>query len=233
MKLKHLFRLSALALTAALCLPAQAHDAWPIADDSGYKVVYGHPDKLEDYAPAKVRQFQAFDEQGQALQTARHDSDKGAHFTVRGRPAVLTLEFDNGYWSKTTKGSVNLPKDKANGALSAAHLIKFSKTVLRFSPAAATARGQRLEIVPQGGDAPEAGGALAVQVLWDGKPLPEARLMRGHEDEKPVVTDAQGKASLPVEAGRQTWSVMHKQALQGDPKADDYSASANLIFQAQ
>jgi len=48
-----------------------------------------------------------------------------------------------------------------------------------------------------------------------------------------VVTDAQGKASLPIEAGRQAWSVMHKQALREDPRADEYSASANLIFQAQ
>lgn len=234
--MKHLIgKLSLMALAgAAVVLPcAQAHDAWPVAQDGGYTVVYGHLGKQEAYAGDKVRRIQAFDAQGQALQITRHDTDKGVHFAAQGEPAVLMLEFDNGYWSKTTKGSVNLPKNKAEGALSASHAVKFSKTVLRFSPAAAAAHGQRLEIVPQGGEAPKAGGALPVQVLWDGKPLPDARLMRGHDDDKPVVTDAQGKASLPVETGRQAWAVMHKQALQGDPQADEYSASANLIFQAQ
>jgi len=225
--------LMALACAAVVPLSAQAHDAWPVAQDGGYAVVYGHLGKQETYAGDKVRRIQAFDAQGQALQTARHDTDKGVHFTVQGEPAVLMLEFDNGYWSKTTKGSVNLPKNEAEGALSASHAVKFSKTVLRFSPAAASAHGQRLEIVPQESGAPKAGGALPVRVLWDGEPLPDAKLMRGHDDEQPVVTDAQGKASLPIEAGRQAWSVMHKQALREDPRADEYSASANLIFQAQ
>jgi len=195
--------------------------------------VYGHQGKQENYADSKVRHIAAFDMQGQALRTARQDTDAGVHFTVQGEPAVLTLEFDNGYWSKTTRGSVNLPKNEAEGALSASHVVKFSKTVLGFGPAAGTAHGQRLEILPLSAQAPKAGDTLPVQVLWDGKPLPEARLMRGHDDEKPVATDAQGKASLPVEHGRQAWSVMHKQALQGDPQADEYSASANLIFQVQ
>ncbi|WP_353194073.1 DUF4198 domain-containing protein [Pusillimonas noertemannii] len=220
--------------SAAVALPAaQAHDAWPVAQEGGYAVVYGHQGKQENYVNDKVRQVAAFDVQGQALQAARQDTDKGVRFTVQGEPAVLTLEFDNGYWSKTTKGSVNLPKNEAEGALSGAHVVKFSKTVLQFSPAAATARGQRLEILPLSARAPKAGDALPVQVLWDGKPLPDAKLMRGHDDEQPVSTNAQGKASLPVESGRQAWSVMHKQALQGDSKADEYSASANLIFQVQ
>jgi len=234
--MKQLIRTLSLSIlaSAAVALPAaQAHDAWPVAQEGGYAIVYGHQGKQENYVNEKVRQIAAFDAQGQALRAERHDTDKGVHFTVQGEPAVLTLEFDNGYWSKTTRGSVNLPKNEAEGALSAAHVVKFSKTVLGFSPAAATARGQQLEILPLSAQAPKAGDALPVQVLWDGKPLPHARLMRGHDDEKPVSTDAQGKASLPVESGRQAWSVMHKQALQGDPKADEYSASANLIFQVQ
>lgn len=234
MNFKRLLSISALAFTAALYLPAQAHDAWPAPQDNGYTVVYGHLGKQENYVNNKVRQIKAFDAQGRALQTVRHDTDKGVHFTVKGEPAVLALEFDNGYWSKTIKGSVNLPKNEAEGALSASHAVKFSKTVLRFSPAAATAHGQRLEIVPQGGaEVPKAGGTLPVQVLWEGKPLPDAKLMRGHDDEKPVITDAQGKASLPVEAGAQAWAVAHKQGLQGNPQADEYSASANLRFQVQ
>lgn len=227
------FRLSALTLTAALCLQAQAHDAWPVAQGDGYKVVYGHYDKPEDYAVDKVRRIQAFDAHNRSLRTTQRTAGDGVYFTVQGQPAVLTLEFDNGYWSKTTQGSVNLPRNAVDGALSTAHVVKFSKTVLHFGTAATAARGQRLEIVPQGEAAPKADGTLTVQVLWDGQPLPGAKLMRGHGDEKAVVADAQGKASLPVEAGRQVWSVMHRQPLQGDPGADDYSASANLIFQAQ
>jgi nickel transport protein len=226
-------RFSALTLAAALSLQAQAHDAWPVAQGDGYKVVYGHYDKPEDYAVTKVRQIHAYDAQNRILRTTQRIADGAVYFTVQGKPAVLPLEFDNGYWSKTTQGSVNLPRNAVDGALGAAHVVKFSKTVLHFGAAATTARGQRLEIVPQGGAAPKADGTLTVQVLWDGKPLPDARLMRGHTDEKAVVADARGQASLPIEAGRQVWYVMHRQPLRDDPKADDYAASANLIFQAQ
>ena len=211
----------------------QAHDAWPIAHDGGYLVVYGHQGERENYVNDKVRHIAAFDAQGQTLQVVRYDTDQGVHFTAQGAPAVLTLEFDNGYWSRTHKGAVNLPKNEAPGAISASHAVKFSKTVLELSPAAATARGQRLEILPLAAHAPKAGDTLAVQVMWEGTPLPNAKLMRGHDDEKPVLTDAQGKAQLPVEQGNQTWSVTHRETLQGDPKADVYSASANLNFQVR
>ena len=219
---------------AAFALPpAQAHDAWPVAQDDGYTVVYGHQGKQENYTNDKVRRIQAFDAQGATLQTTRQDTDKGVHFTVQGRPAVLTLEFDNGYWSKTTKGLVSLAKDEADGAISTSHAVKFSKTVLDFSASAGAARSQRLEILPLASQAPRAGDSLPVQVLWDDKPLPGAKLIRGHDDDQPVVADAQGKASLPVGSGRQAWTVLHRQALKDDPKADEYSASANLIFQAR
>lgn len=227
-------KLAALGLfCASAALPAaNAHDAWPVAQNDGYKVVYGHQGKPEPYAPSKVKAIQAFDKHGQPLEITRSQApDNSVGFEPAGAPALLTIEFDNGYWTQTTKGSVNLPKDKAEGALSAAHLVKFSKTVVEFAPGTTKPAGQRLEIVPMATQAPVKGAALPVQVLWEGKPLPDAALMRGHEDPNPVQTDEQGKASLPLTEGRQAWVVTHKQALQNDPQADDYSASANLIFE--
>jgi len=227
----------ALALTVAAvaaCLPAQAHDAWSEARGAGYAVVFGHDGKLEEYAPAKVRQLVAVDANGAPLKVAQAATAGGVTFTVAGKPALVTLDYDNGFWTRTTEGQKNLPKNEVVGALSASHAVKFGKTVYAWGPAATRARGQELEIVPLSASAPAAGKPVEVQVLWKGKPLAGATVTRViGGPEVSARSDAAGKAALPALAGKQVLSVSHKQDLANDPRADVLSASANLVFVAQ
>ncbi len=63
MSTSHFLR-SALALALVGCglaWSAVAHDAWIESRDSGYVVLYGHGDKHEGYAPAKVKAVAAAD----------------------------------------------------------------------------------------------------------------------------------------------------------------------------
>lgn len=224
---------------AALCaglflsLPALAHDAWVEPRDGAWVVLYGHGDKIEAYAPEKVRALTAADANGAALTVSLDAAASPLRARVGGQTALLAVHFDNGYWTKTTEGSKNLPKNEVPGALGASHSVKFGKTLLAWSVAATRPQGARLEIVPLAATAPRAGGTLPVRVLWDGKPLAGAKLARaGHGKEAPVEADAEGRAEVPVAAGRQMIVVNHKVALQNDARADHYSAAANLVFES-
>lgn len=226
-------------LPAALCaglflsLPAFAHDAWVEARDGAYVVLYGHGDKVETYAPEKVLALTATDAGGAALSVSLDAAASPRRARVDGQAALLAVHFDNGYWTKTTEGSKNLPKNAVPGALSATHSVKFGKTLLAWSAAATRPQGARLEIVPLAATAPRAGGTLPVRVLWEGKPLAGAKIARaGHGKEAPVAADADGRAEVPVLAGRQMIVVNHKIELHNDARADHYSAAANLVFES-
>lgn len=234
MKTSILARSLIASLLSGLAATAFAHDAWIEARGDGYVVLYGHGDKQEAYAPAKVKAVAAVDAKGVPLPATQEAGADAVRVALRGQPSVATLHFDNGIWTKTTDGSKNLPKAEVPGAISAMHSVKFGKTVFAWSPQAARPQGQQLEIVPLAATAPAAGSQLPVQVLWEGKPLAGAKIVRSeYSKEKPIETDAEGKASVPLVAGKQMLTTSHKRDLVHDPRADAYSVSANLIFDAR
>jgi nickel transport protein len=234
MSKSHALRSALFLAGCGLAWSAFAHDAWIEPRDGAYVVLYGHGDKHEGYAPAKVKAVAAADGAGATLPLSLASGKEDARFTVQGQPALVTLHFDNGIWTKTTEGSKNLPKNEVPGALSSSHSIKFGKTILAWTSAATKPQGQQLEILPLSATAPAAGGTLPVQILWEGKPLAGAKLVRSaYSKEKPIEADADGKAAVPVTAGRQMVSVSQKQDLVGNPQADTLSVAANLVFEAR
>ena len=221
-------------LFAAACTiagAAAAHDAWIEPREGGFQVVFGHDDKLEPAAAAKIKSLAAINASGVAL-PVKIDAGDSPKFTVGGQPTLLTLHYDNGFWSKTTEGSKNLPRNEVPGAISSSHAVKFGKTLVGWGVAITKAQGQQLEIVPFVGEAPSIGGSVQVQVLWNGKPLAGAKLKSSEYSgtDKDIVANAEGKAAVPVVKGRNTIQVAHKLELPGDLKADVLNTSANLIF---
>lgn len=227
--------LQLLCSTALLVLAgkALAHDAWIEARDQSYAVLYGHADKLGGYAPEKVKAVAAVDAKGAVLPVGREAGPDSLRLTLKGKPALATMHFEGGYWSKTTEGSKNLPKNEVSGALSTTHYVKYGKTIFAWGPIVMRPQGQQLEIIPLSPAAPVAGKELPVQVLWEGKPLAGAKIMRSGSKGKPVETDAEGKVRVEVVSGKQLLGTSHKQELTDDPRADVYSASANLVFEAR
>lgn len=225
---------AAACLALGLAGHAFAHDAWIEPRDGAYVVLYGHGDKVEGYAAEKVKTLAAFDAAGAPLAVSRQPAADGLRVSVTGSPALLTLHFDNGIWTKTTDGSKNLPKREVPGALSASHSLKYAKTVLAWTPVAARPQGQALELLPLTAQAPAAGSTLPLQVLWQGKPLAGAKvIVPALGKEQPLEADAAGKVQVPVTAGKQMVSVSHKLTLQGDPEADSEAYAANLVFTAR
>lgn len=236
LRAKALRRACALLLSSLLPGLALAHDAWLEPAGGGFVVLYGHKGQADPYKPEKVRELQLLDASGQPLPSQRRVQAERVFVNAPSTPAMATLLFDNGFWSRTSMDtpSKNVPKNELPGAISGSHSLKTHKLVLSWGPVVAQPQGQRLEIVPQVQQQPAAGAMLPVQVLWEGKPLAGARLRRAELEKDPgVQTDAQGEAAVPVAAGRQMLLVSHSVDLPGDPRADRASWSANLVFTAR
>lgn len=225
--------LSALALSLSLTGLAQAHDAWLAPQDGNWAVVYGHKAGFEPYANDKVKQVQAVDAQGKALQVQRQDSDKGVVLSFAGEPALATLVFDNGYWSKAPGGkTINVAKDENKGATHGTHPVKYHKYIMDWSAQAGRPAGQEAEILALNAQAPKAGEKVEVQVLYQGRPAAGWAVGIDDSEDSPLRTDAQGKAFFDVTPGRNFISASHRVPVQGDPKTDENSISVNLIFNA-
>ncbi|SER03635.1 nickel transport protein [Solimonas aquatica] len=222
-----------LSLLAALLLIgniAQAHDAWVAPGGTTHAILYGHGKSTESYDAAKIQQVLAYDAAGRKLD-ARLDRSAATPAVSAAGAAMFIVDFDNGFWSKTEAGYQNLPKTQVQGALESSRSLKFGKTVLSWSAASSKPVGQRLEIVPLATTAPKAGGRLPVLVLFEGRPLAEAKLsLEGHDEVPPAGTDAKGRAELILPAGGEVaLDVSHKLPYKG-AEADEWSLSANLHF---
>ncbi len=226
-----IFLTSPCLLVAGMTPVAQAHDAWIEPRDGGYVVLYGHGEKLESYAADKVKSVRAVDGKGRPMAVRVEAAAQPVRVRPKGRPALFVLHFDNGFWSQTTDGWKNVPKNETQNPLASSHAVKFGKTVLAWNAATPKPQGLQLEILPLSDRQPAAGDSLPVQVRWEGAPLVRARITRAeYGGEKVFETDADGKASLPVLSGRQLIEVTHTKDLPNDSRADVYAASANLVF---
>lgn len=225
----YLRHVAALALVLGAAA-VQAHDAWIDPAAGGFTVVFGHDGKLETALASKVLQAQAVDAAGKALPLRRD----GLQVAVDGKPSLLLLHYDNGFWSHTPEGSKSGPKNAVPGALSASHALKYGKTVLLWDAQASRPHGLPVEIVPQATQAPAAGSQLPVLVLWDGQPLAGA-MLSWHESgqDRETQADAQGRASVPVAKGRQMVSVSARRPLANDARADTLSVSSALVFEGR
>nr|WP_145546491.1 DUF4198 domain-containing protein [Variovorax boronicumulans] len=220
------------AATVLLTLAASgafAHDAWIEPGGGGFAVVFGHDGKLETALASKVLKAQAIDAAGQALPLRQ----AGLKVEVQGKPSLLLLHYDNGFWSRTPDGTKSGPMNEVPGALGGSHALKYGKTVQVWDAQASRPQGLPVEIVPQATQAPTVGSQLPVQVLWDGQPLAGAVLswQEGGQD-KDTKADAQGRASVPVAKGRQMVSVSARRPLANDARADTLSVSSALVFEA-
>jgi len=230
---------AALLGAALLVMPpgAGAHDAWIAIEPGGPAVQFGHVGEPEAVDATKIRELDALDAEGRALTLARAPVERAVRLMVDGEPALLALAYDNGYWSRSpgASASVNQPRTEVPGAESSAHVVKYGKTIVKWSAIVSRPLGQALEIVPLADRAPVAGERLAVRVLWQGQPLAGARVLYHDANARtPVVqADEAGRADLPLSKGLQFLSVNHRARLADEPRADSQSVSANLVFEAR
>lgn len=213
--------------------PAGAHDAWvaPVAGPA-YPIQYGHKESLP-YPAHKVKNVQAFDAKGREIAVDLVREDSGVSARPASAPAMMTVFFDNGYYSRVDGKSRNVGKREAPGATDSSHPLKWGKTILNWSASSFEPLGQRLEIVPVRFDGqPKAAAPISVRVLLEGKPLAGATVTSDSGEQNPR-TDAQGLATLKTASGAQRLTVEHRIPTPDNPDADQLALNASLVFVAR
>jgi nickel transport protein len=199
-------RLALALATLTLATAAQAHGIWFAQRADRLALVYG--DGAEDLDVVKrlprITSVAGMDFAGKPLPAGLQPEGRLAFVNLEAGPDVVTATMDNGLWSKDAVGQWHgRGLDDIRDATVSGRYLKYATHLVRL-PAGALppAPGLALQIVPASARFPRhKDEALTVQVLFNGQPLPRARVwtdMVNDPDGTPLVADAQGKVTLKV-----------------------------------
>jgi uncharacterized GH25 family protein len=216
-----------------------AHGIWFAQRSGEMALVYG--EGSEDLAVvsklANVSGLAAYDASGASLATKLTASGQLALVDVQAKPAVLTAVLDNGLWTVTPAGEeVNKGKNEVPNAKESGRYMKYAVHIRTdLAKPLAALPGQRLQIVPVNPALPKRmGEALAVRVLFDGKPLAKAAVLADFVNEPaatPLRTAADGTLTLKVRNhGLNVISVVHDTPSDNPAQADKVQHRATLSF---
>lgn len=225
-------------LLAALLLAvghAAAHTAWLEPDPAAagtYVVRFGgHEGKTESYPPEKLKSVQARDAQGATLAIVTVPRPDGVRVTARGTPALFTLHYDNGIYSRADGGkSLPKPMNENPGATQGTHAVKYGKYIAAWGEVVTRPVGQPFEVVPLDAAPPRAGQPWKVRVLIDGKPASDIAVARDESSPDAVKTDAEGVATIVPRAGQNKLWSGRRTPVSGDPRFTQLSIEYLLAF---
>jgi nickel transport protein len=219
-------------LLALLATPALSHDLWIDHSGGTYVLSNGHKhsshggDQIIPYSADFVRQAQCFDQQGKV----KTESQGGSPFRLVADCAALTVTASSGYWSKTTTGTKNLPKDEAKQVVKSWLSHESVKRIDTWSPALAKPLTQELEIVPL--DDPlrlSASDKLHLRVTLAGRPVSGATVT--YDGEPRGATDADGNINVRLRHGGYQMIATSVTRPLASPKADEEVRAASLVFE--
>lgn len=233
--MKRIRFLSAMVL-ALSPVSAMAHGVWLASQHGELAVVYGHGAEQDSYDTAKVTSVTICPNGSACAPATPVGHETYVSLPKPEVPSVITVEFNNGFWSKDAAGEwQNMPKDAVAGATEGGQYLKHAVYLTGTVPTIGTPVGQVLEIVPLADPyGLKMGDMLPVQVMFDGAPLPNAEVVIDYvndTDAAPLATDADGKAMIPVRnQGLNVIAVSHAAPFPDPTKADETGHTATLSF---
>jgi nickel transport protein len=221
-------------LILALAPAAKAHEFWVEQKGGEFTLVYGHGSNREEFDASKVKGITTLDAAGKAIEVQKEKKGKGLLLKLPAAPAVIFVEIDNGYWSKTIYGWKELPKRKASRVVEAIRSYNYSKALFAWGSSAQKLPGDpKLDIIPMRNPFDlKSGDSLQIRVVCQGKPVPDAEV-EGTDHQKVATTDKDGFTQLPLSKGYQVITVTHKVPLKDDPDADFLSMTMTLTFEVK
>jgi uncharacterized GH25 family protein len=224
-------RLVAWLAAAAAPALAAAHDLWVERTADGFVARYGHRGgELLAIDPARVKAIRCGDGAGAPRDVLSEARFAPNEVRFAGACAVVSLFHDGGIWSLTPEGELNLPRSKAENVIRSWASRQHAKWVDARSPAAGTALGDELEIVPAT-DLAKAhrGDKIALRVLSAGKAVPDAVVALDH---RPLgETDSRGEIRIRLrDAGVESVSTSLRRP-RASPEADVEVLEASLTFE--
>ena len=221
--------LTALAL---LSLPVLPHDLWIERTGGAYTLYNGHKhsghggDRVIPYGPAFVTQAQCFDTQGQV----KHEAKGSSPFRLEGECAVLTIAASSGYWSKTPKGTHNVPKDEARQVVKSWLSREWVKRLDVWSPALARPLTPGLELVSLEDPLQLVkGDKLRLQLTLDRQPVAGATVT--YDGEPRGMTDEEGRINLRIQHGGFQMIAAGINRPRPTPQADKEVLATTLVFE--
>ncbi len=209
---------------------------------------YGHPGDYSAAVAAKLIELDAISPSGQKSPwVSRVKLEDGVLVASEDQLSpgtwVFSARYDNGYYVKDAAGRfINTSKQEVPKVTQSMHIVKYAKSIVAVDTPSGSykrASGLRLELVPQADPFTlKTGQDLPVQVLFNGKPLPNVGVEIGdgatpieESKVKRYQTDSSGIARVPVtRTGLQLIAVDYKTPSQYRDLADDESYSSTLTF---
>jgi nickel transport protein len=146
--------------------------------------------------------------------------------------AACTALLSSGYWTKTPRGTKNVPKDETDTPLRSWLSFESVKRIDRWSEAFAGPLGESLEIVPLA-DPTRArqGDKITVLVTFRGEPLSGVPV--SYAGSTRGETDAEGRVNIRLRhAGLQVLRASHRIPLES-AQADEEVHTATFVFELE
>ncbi len=227
------------ALVVTLLSPAiRAHDLWIERTGGAYTLYNGHKhtdhgghgghggDQVIHYGPAFVTQALCFDTQGQI----KHEAKGGSPFRLEGECAALTIAASSGFWSKTPKGTLNVPKDEARQVVKSWLSLEWVKRLDAWSEALAKPLTPGLELVPLEDPLHLAkGDKLRLQLTLDRQPIAGATVT--YDGEPRGMTDEEGRINLRIQHGGFQMIAAGLNRPRPTPQADKEVLATTLVIE--
>jgi uncharacterized GH25 family protein len=193
-------------LLAAMMGQASAHGVWMAQRSGELAVVYGHGAEDLDMIRRfeRIREVSAFDATGNPVKTGLRKTDHLVLFDLSAKPSVVAVVLDNGFWSKQGDGKwVAKGRDEVPDAKESGRYIKYAVRVTGpLKAPLGPLPGQVLQVVPVKPVLPQhMNEQMTVRVLFNGKPVAGARVIRDYvtdPDAKPAITGKDGLFTFRV-----------------------------------
>jgi uncharacterized GH25 family protein len=219
-----------------VCGQASAHGLWTEQRRGNHEVVYGHGAEDDAFKAQKISGAWAYNAAGKMIPVSVQRLDDHARLQPLSAPAVLAVALDNGAWSQTPdKQWVNQGRSQVPNSTHSLHTYKYSLAILAPGAKLPDLDKLRLAIVPQGDPlAVGPGKPLRVQVLVDGKPAKDVKLIgdyRGMPHQVSATTDAKGYAEVVVRnEGLNIIAAELYQPVKGDAEIEELGLFSSLTF---
>lgn len=192
----------AIMFVLAVSGAGHAHGTWVAKRFDALTVVLGEGGDDQAYDTGKVKKVAGYSSDHTPVPVETEVRQGYVVVKPAKGAAMLVVEFDHGYWAKGEDGKyVNKPMPEVPGAKAASRTLKYNVTYLDAAIQPKAIAELPIQIVPAVNPAGlKQGDMLAVQVLYQGKPLADAEVIvdvAGDLDNT-VKTDADGKAAIPV-----------------------------------
>jgi len=229
-------------VTAAFSLqavPCHAHGIWFAQRAERLALVYG--DGAEDLDAVKrlpkITSVGGTGMGGKPVQVKLEVEGRLPIVDLTNKPEVVTATMNNGLWSKTSDGKWHgKGKDEVPDALVSGRYMKYATHLVNLPIGARPpAPGLVFQVVPVTERFPtNKDETLTVQVLFEGKPLPGAKVWQDavtDPDGTPVVADQNGRATVRVRnQGLNVIKAEHESAPVDPGKANMTHHLATLSF---